>query len=164
MTHSTAATVNSSLAWATPAVFSMSGTIRHDNPGGTISASPRFALALLLAFAPLLSWAESSAPTAPLAVLYRTGWPLFFEPGPSGHHAATNFLARGPNFQLVLAPAEADFLLRRPESAPAPVSVRRDQALQMRSSDVRAVRISFPGAHPEATISGSQLREGKVNY
>lgn len=116
----------------------------------------------------LLTWLPAGASTlaspASPGSLPPAGWPLFFEPGSAANHTVTNFLARGPNYQLVLAPAEADFILRKPELAPPSGSVRRDQSLELRSAAVRAVRISFPGANSQALISGADQMEGKVNY
>ena len=125
------------------------------------TANVLLSLFLLAAFPAL---AVPSSPAVSAGFASRAGWPLFFEPGPSGRNAPTNFLARGPNFQLVVAPAEVNFLLRRPELAPAADSVRRDRSLELRSAPARAVRISFPGANPQATISGAEPMEGKVNY
>lgn len=122
-----------------------------------------FGLASVLAFSPALV-AQVSTPTPPPAFASRSGWPLFFEPGPSGRSSPTNFLARGPNFQMVLSPVEADFVLRQPEPGPAPDPARREQALRASRAAARAVRISLVNANPRAAISGGDLMTGKVNY
>jgi hypothetical protein len=94
----------------------------------------------------------------------RAGWPLFFEAGPVQNDGSTSFVARGQNYQLVLAPSEVNFILRTPELAPTEGSVRREESMRIRSASARVVRMAFAGANPVASISGAEEMEGKVNY
>ncbi len=98
------------------------------------------------------------------SVLSLSGWPLFFAPGLAPSNGPANFLARGPNYQLRVEPAEVDFMLRRPQLAPARASVRRDESIGVRSAPARVVRMSFVSANLRASISGAGELEGKVNY
>ena len=105
-----------------------------------------------------------SLPVAPgLGLTSHAGWPLFFEPGPASPASApTNFLARGPNYQLFVAATEVDFVLRRPE--PVSLTSRREESLGIHSAPPRYVRMSFLSANSLARLSGAGEMEGKVNY
>jgi hypothetical protein len=98
------------------------------------------------------------------SLLSHNGWPLFFEAAPIQNDGSTRFLARGPNYQLVLGPAEVNFMLRKPVLAPPEGSVRRDESIRVRSASARDVRMVFARANSRATISGSEEMEGKINY
>ena len=124
-----------------------------------LAAASSFAAAMLSAFG-----ATPSTQGVMPGLLSHPAWPLFFEPGYLQSNGPINFIARGPNYQLVLAPAEVNFILRKPELSPAPGSVRRDEALALRSAPARVVRIAFEGADLQADISGADQMEGAINY
>jgi hypothetical protein len=94
----------------------------------------------------------------------RAGWPLFFEPGLAQSNGPVNFVARGLNYQLLVEPAEVDFMLRKPQLSPAPGSVRRDESIKLGSTQARVLRMAFASGNPHASISGAGKMDGKVNY
>jgi hypothetical protein len=126
-------------------------------------ANPMLYFLLLTALTLTASAVPASSAVLP-GSLSRAGWPMFFEPSPLSSAASTNFLARGPNYQLVLSPAEINFLLRKPELASATGSVRREEALALRNAPTRRVRIAFEAANARAGMSGADQMDGKINY
>jgi hypothetical protein len=98
------------------------------------------------------------------AALLRKGWPMFFEPGLVRTGGLTNFVARGPNYQIVVSPADVNFILHRPQSPPERNSLRREESICLRNAEARIVHMSFSSANSQANIFGTAEMQGKVNY
>src|SRR5438477_4939416 len=102
--------------------------------------------------------ARAESPTVSFA-----GVPLFFEPISAEVYAATNpsvpadqqfFLARGRNYQFLIAPTEVQVVLRKIAS-PSPFSpLERDQLVSPRTVATRNLRIEFVGANRAAATRG----------
>ena len=116
----------------------------------------------LLAFTP--AWAIPGPGGSIPTVNSRAAWPLFFEEGPAQNGPATNYLARGRNYQIFVSPAEVDFALYRKEEAPSGGSVRREQAIARRPGETRLVRMRFLSADGQPAITGAGPLEARVNY
>jgi len=73
--------------------------------------------------------------------------PLYFETNSGQTDVPAPFIARGHDYQFLIAPAEAQIVLRKIVAAgPA------------------TVRMQFTGANPQAQISGDAELPGKINY
>ncbi len=132
------------------------------------SAAP--VLATLLSGALLLSLrtAPAAARTDPLPpettrpqIAPLGNLPVCFE----ARAGPAQFLARGHDRQLLLAPTSAQLTLCRVESA-APASPLRRAEILPRSARgwTRTVRLEFLGANPQARIQGEGELPGKINY
>ena len=117
-------------------------------------------LSLMVARAASVPAAPEKLPGLPLS----GGWPLFFEPLAGEPGFATNFLVRAPNYQLIVAPGEVNFLLQQPKAREAAEDVRRDKSLQLAKGEAHALRLAFSDANEQARIFGSAEMPGKVNY
>ena len=93
----------------------------------------------------------------------RLALPLCFEPSSLEAEAPSNFIARGPNYQFMVTAGQAQFIFSQPQTSTGSLSVRRE-ARPVTGAAIRRVRLSFLGADPLATLSGSGELEGKANY
>jgi hypothetical protein len=165
MIHSTAAVASSNSAWDIPAAFDMKLGIRKSITAAlACSAWLLVATTVATASAATLTTGASTASNPALVSVSHAGWPLFFEAGPASPDSPTNFLARGPNYELCITPAEVDFALRRPRAALAPATVRREKSITACSASASFMRMSFTSANPLARISGTGEMQGRVNY
>jgi hypothetical protein len=140
-------------------------------PGGPFVAGPAFRATIrrlsvfsLLGSLVLTVSGTSSTPAVSPGQLSRGVRPMFFEPGPPSSEVFTSFLARGPNYQLVLSAAEVNFVLRKPEGVVGTGSVRRDESLAPGTAPTRRVRMAFVGGNAQAQVFGADQLEGRVNY
>jgi lipocalin len=86
-----------------------------------------------------------SAPAAqPVAM--PANLPLYFEASPGQAGVPAQFIARGPDYQFLIAPAEAQIVLRKT------------------AAESTAVRMQFVGANAQAPVSGDAELPGKINY
>src|ERR1051326_348034 len=97
-------------------------------------------------------------PTAPRQAFTRL--PLHFEPNVGQAEPDTKFLARGPGFQLQLAPSEAVMLLMPSASDFRSEISDRSNATR----EARVVRTRLLGSNPLASITGEELLPGKMTY
>lgn len=122
---------------------------------------------LLLSLLTLSAAAQTSAvgngaaqPTlAPLA-----GLPLCFELNRGQAGGPAQFLARGPNYHFLIAPSEAELVLR---SVDSPMLVSRQERAKLigpHPAWIRTVRMQFAGANAQAQIHGQDAMPGKINY
>jgi hypothetical protein len=86
--------------------------------------------------------------------------PLAFEP----LAGQREFLARGPNYQLRIAPARAQLLLAKTAAAQGAPSRDRARSVASHSTTTRTLCMEFAGANPQARTSGDGTLPGKVNY
>jgi len=97
----------------------------------------------------------SPRPSRGLAAL-----PLAFEP----LAGQKEFLARGPNYQLRIAPARAQLLLAKTAAAQGAPSRDRARPVASHSTSTRALCMEFAGANPQARTSGDGRMPGRINY
>jgi hypothetical protein len=153
------------LAWDIHEDFDMQSGVRKPMSGRTVSLVLRPALLLLLPVLGILTAWSVPVPSKTFSNLVsRKGWPLFFEAGFVQNGRPTNFLARGPNYQVAVTPAGVDFILRKPQIFPERNSIRREEATRIGSGVARLLRMTFASPNARATISGEGEMEGKVNY
>jgi hypothetical protein len=74
--------------------------------------------------------------------------PIYFERNAGQFGDAAQFIARGTECSVLLAPTEAQIVLGKPSDQTAP----------------RSVRLQLMGANPAATIAGRDLMPAKANY
>src|SRR5271155_5007162 len=72
--------------------------------------------------------------------------PLYFEANCGQADAPAQFIARGPDYQLLISPGGAQMVL------------------QKSTVEITAVRMQFIGANPLAQIRGDAGLPGKINY
>jgi len=72
--------------------------------------------------------------------------PLYFEANQGQAGVPAQFIARGHDYQFLIAPAEAQIVLRKSTAESA------------------AVRMQFVGANAQAPVSGDAELPGKINY
>ncbi len=130
--------------WAgeTPALRIGSGIPR---PHGRSYASISFLATLFLTF-PFAS--EAARPPAEPPARYAQ-LPVYFEANRGQAEARFQFIARGRQHGVYLAPTEAVVALVRPDAA---------------ESEARFLRMTFPGANSRATAAGLEPLPGSVNY
>ncbi len=91
-----------------------------------------------------------------------SGVPLFFEAESS--HSATNFLARTPTAQFLIAPNEVRMALNRVDNEPASGPLRRGMPAHRSISSTRVARLAFAGSNTRADIQATAPMVGKINY
>jgi hypothetical protein len=90
--------------------------------------------------------------------------PLWFEANRGQVESSFQFLARGRECNVLLAPAEAVLVLAKPEeSSPAPAR-ERGSLRGHEARPIRSVRLRLEGANPQANMAGLQELPGKANY
>jgi hypothetical protein len=110
----------------------------------------------------LLSLVALTAP-AERALSPVGGLPLFFEPI-KGEAEQQVFVARGRNYQFLLAPVDARIVLRKTSTATPFSPLERDQLLSPRPLVTRNLRMAFLGANTQAAVHGVEQMSGKINY
>jgi hypothetical protein len=100
----------------------------------------------------------------PAADSVLAGLPLLFEPNHGQAGAPASFVARGGNYQFLIAPAEAFLVLRKIGPVGPASPLERDQISAPQTLETRTVRIRFLQGDSRARISGSAELPGKINY
>ncbi len=109
-------------------------------------------------------WNEAVAKGMPLGGTATAGRPLIFEAGPAQTGDRGCFLARGCNYQFLLAPTEAQIVLCRSTNGVSQARGRFQEFTGGRAGEARLVRMQFVGASARAMIQGVAELPGKVNY
>ena len=86
--------------------------------------------------------------------------PLAFEP----LDGQREFQARGPNYQVRIAPGRAELVLARTTAAPGARLMDRGRSVASASTTTRALRLEFAGANPQARSCAEGRMPGKMNY
>ena len=86
-----------------------------------------------------------SAPAAGPAAM-SASLPLYFEANAGQLPSPAQFVVRGPDYQFLISPAEAQIVLQKIAAGPV------------------TVRMQFAGANPRAQIGGDAEQPGKINY
>jgi len=138
----------------------------------TVLAGTRFAnfslplaskkLMLLLSGVVFLLTATGQAAVPAAQVL--GGLPLFFEARAVGDDTSPQYLAKGLNYQISIAPTEVYFAFHKLDRPPASSSMSRRPLASPSSVLTRFARLQFLGANRLARPQGQGEMEGKVNY
>ncbi len=80
--------------------------------------------------------------------------PLYFEANAGQSRTPAQFIARGPQCSVLIAPTEADIILGKPSSKPGIHG----------QEPGRTVRLELVGANPEAKMSGAGRMSASANY
>jgi Beta-propeller repeat len=115
---------------------------------------------LWLFLAAAVSAFASAAPSTANAL---AGLPLSFEPNQGKVAGSAQFLARGQNYEFLVAPTSVQFVLWKQDGAAPGGSVEQKQ-FQARALRGRAARMEFLGADRDAVVSGAEELTGKINY
>jgi hypothetical protein len=86
--------------------------------------------------------------------------PLAFEP----LEGQSEFLARGPNYQVRIGPARAELVLARTAAAQGAPLTDRARSVASPSTTTRALSLEFAGANPRARTCADGRMTGKMNY
>jgi len=86
--------------------------------------------------------------------------PLAFEP----LDGQREFQARGPNYQVRIAPGRAELVLARTAAAQGTPLTDRARSVASPSTTTRALRLDFTGANPRARTCADGRMPGKMNY
>ena len=86
--------------------------------------------------------------------------PLAFEP----LDGQREFLARGPNYQVRIAPGQAELVLARTAAAQGTPLTDRARSVASPLTTTRALRLEFAGANPRARTCADGRMPGKMNY
>jgi hypothetical protein len=90
--------------------------------------------------------------------------PLCFEANCGQADTAAQFLARGYNYQFLITPTQARFILRRVKGGNPGAVSGRERLAASGSVSARTAVMEFDGANPRARIGGAQELRGKINY
>lgn len=90
--------------------------------------------------------------------------PLYFEANRGQVESGFQFVARGRECDVLIAPAEAVVVLGKPEEASASLALGRFRVGGQGASRARTVRFRLEGANPQATMAGLEELSGKANY
>src|SRR6266404_3145094 len=158
MINTTAARAGSNLASAIPASSDMLARLNHN---------ALFLLFLVLVVEPLRAHAGAPAPGgSPVSSSLFSSQSLHFELNRGQANGPAQFLARGVNYNFLIAPSEAELILG--EIVESPVAGSSRDMVRYHGGRIvsppRTVRMQFLGANPEAPMRGCAEMPGKINY
>jgi hypothetical protein len=98
------------------------------------------------------------------AAVLPSGIPLVFAAQGEGPDSVTAFTVRGHDYQFLIEPTGARMVLSKPEPRDSNMPRSRYDFAKPRTVSTRSMQMHFVDGRSDATLSGSGMLPGKINY